>query len=113
MLFKIIVVLFVLFAWSRVFLRFRDRKVSRWEFAFWSLMWIGALVVLFMPAITRPIANLLQIGRGIDVVVYLSIILLFYLVFRIYVKLEEVEQEITKVVSEVSLKKGRGSKGKR
>lgn len=106
MIFKIIIVLFVLFAWSRVFLRFRDRKISSWEFAFWSFLWIVALVVLFIPAITQPVANFLQIGRGIDVVVYLSIILLFYLVFRIYVKMEGVEQEITKVVREVSLRRG-------
>lgn len=106
MIFQIIVVVFVLFAWSRVLLRLRDRKISMWEFGFWSILWIAVLVVLFMPALTQPIARLLNIGRGIDVVVYLSIVLLFYLVFRIYVKIEGVEQEITKVVREVSLKKG-------
>jgi len=107
MILQIIVVLFVLFAWSRVLLRFRDRKISRWEFVFWSLLWLAVLIILFIPKITEPIARLLQIGRGIDVIVYLSIVLLFYLVFRIYVRLEGIEQDITKVVREVSLKKGR------
>ena len=106
MILQAIVVLFVLFAWSRVLLRFRDRKISRWEFAFWSMIWAAVIVVLFIPRITEPIARLLQIGRGIDVVVYLSIVLLFYLIFRIYVKMEETEQQITKIVREVSLKKG-------
>lgn len=106
MIFEIIVVLFVLFAWSRVLLRFRERKISRWEFAFWSILWLVVLVVLFIPSVTQPIAKILNIGRGIDVVVYLSIVLLFYLVFRIYVKIEGIEQEVTKVVRETTLKKG-------
>ncbi|MFO8015514.1 MAG: DUF2304 family protein [Candidatus Woesearchaeota archaeon] len=106
MLFQIIVVLFVLFAWSRVLLRFRERKISQWEFAFWSLLWIAVLVVLFIPAITEPIAGILSIGRGVDVVVYLSIVLLFYLVFRIYVKIEGIEKEITSIVRESSLSEG-------
>lgn len=113
MILQIIVVLFVVFAWSRVLLRLRDRKISNWEFAFWSLLWAAVLVVLFMPGITEPIARLLNIGRGIDVIVYLSIVLLFYLMFRIYVKIEGVEQEITKVVRETALKKGKNSEGRK
>lgn len=103
---QIIVVLFVLFAWSRAILRFKDRKISGYELGFWSLLWIAVLAVLFMPNITQPIARMLNIGRGIDVAVYLSIVVLFYLIFRVYVKLEGVEQEITKVVRQNSLKKG-------
>ena len=106
MILHIIIVAFVLFAWSRALLRFKDRKISGYELGFWSLLWIAILIVLFIPNITQPIARLLSIGRGIDVVVYLSIVVLFYLIFRVYVKLEGVEQEITKVVRETSLKKG-------
>ncbi|MBU1854341.1 MAG: DUF2304 domain-containing protein, partial [Nanoarchaeota archaeon] len=43
------------------------------------------------------------IGRPIDVVIYASIIVLFYLIFRMYVKIESMEQNITKVVREVTI----------
>ncbi|MBU0981388.1 DUF2304 family protein [Patescibacteria group bacterium] len=94
---------FVLFAWSRVFLRYRDDTLSLWGLLFWSLIWIAVLVVLFLPHMTDLIAERLGIGRGVDVFIYSSIVVLFYLVYRVYVKIESIEQEITKVVREESL----------
>ncbi|MCX8147044.1 MAG: DUF2304 family protein [Candidatus Woesearchaeota archaeon] len=104
-LFQIIVLLFLLFAFSRVVVRFVKKDISRMELVFWSLLWIVAVVILFMPGVTEPIARMLNIGRGIDVVVYLSIILLFYLVFRIYVKIDNMQQDMTKVVREIAIKR--------
>src|SRR3989344_9383897 len=104
-IFQIIVLLFVLFAVSRVILRFRDKKINVFELSFWSLIWIAVAVVLFIPQITTPIARILDIGRGIDVAVYLAIVLLFYLVFRLYVKIDAMGQDLTQVVREISLRK--------
>lgn len=102
---QILVTLFIVFALSRAIFRFRDKQINTLELAFWCLLWIAAGVVLFMPQVTNPIAKLLNVGRGIDVPVYLSIVLLFYLVFRLYVKLDNQNQNITKLVREVAIKK--------
>jgi hypothetical protein len=100
-----IVTLFIIFALSRAIFRFKDKQISPLELVFWCLLWIAAGVVLFIPQVTNPIARVLDIGRGIDVAVYLSIVLLFYLVFRLYVKLDIQNQNITKLVREVAIKK--------
>ena len=102
---QIIVVLFALFALSRAFLRFKDGKITKKELALWTIVWIAAIIVILIPGTTSLVANMLGVTRGADVVVYVSIIVLFYLVFRIYVKLESIEQEITKVVREVAIKR--------
>lgn len=102
---QVVVVLFVLFALSRVILRFKDKNISVYGLLFWLLVWLGVTLVLFIPSMTQPIARLLNIGRGIDVAVYLSIVLLFYLVFRIYIKIDKTEHEITKLVREIAIKK--------
>jgi len=102
---QIIIVLFVIFAYSRVILRFKDKSVSGKEFIFWSIVWISIIVVALMPGITSFFSNLFGIGRPIDFVIYLSIIVLFYLVFRIYVKLESQDQDITKIVRNVAIKR--------
>ncbi|MCX6707510.1 MAG: DUF2304 family protein [Candidatus Woesearchaeota archaeon] len=102
---QIIVTLFIVFALSRAIFRFRDKQINLLELVFWCLLWIAAGVVLFIPQATNPIARLLNVGRGIDVPVYLSIVLLFYLVFRLYVKLDSINQNITKIVREVAIKK--------
>lgn len=102
---QIFIILFGLFAFSRVILRFNGKEITVKEFIFWSILWLVIIFFGFMPDITKIFANLLGIGRGTDVAIYISIILLFYLIFRIYVKTENIEQEITKIAREIAIKK--------
>lgn len=100
---QVLAFLFVTFAASRAMLRAKDKKISIAELFFWLGIWGGLIFVVFFPEFTSYIANLVGIGRGIDVIIYTSIGLLFYLIFRLYVKIEEVEQEITKLVREMAI----------
>jgi small membrane protein len=102
-LIQIMAVGFVTFAMSRAILRAKDKKISTIELFFWLAIWGGLIIVVFFPGITSVIADIVGIGRGIDVIVYTSIGLLFYLIFRLYVKLEEVEREITLVIRDNAL----------
>lgn len=102
-LIQIIAIVFAAFAWSRALLRFKDRKISLGAFLLWTLIWAAVVVVALVPAIPALIASLIGIRRPVDIAVYLSIIILFYLVFRIYVKLDGMEQNMTKLVREMSL----------
>lgn len=95
---------FAFFALSRVILRFKDRSITLRELVFWSVIWIAIIVTAFIPEVSRSIANLFGIGRGVDFLIYVSIIVLFYLLFRLYVKIDSTDQEITKLVRQVSLK---------
>lgn len=104
-LIRIFATLFALFAWSRAFLRYKDRKISNNEFIFWSIIWLGVVIVAFIPGISSFISEAIGIKRPIDVFVYVSIILLFYLVFRIYVRLDQLNSEITKLVREFAIRK--------
>lgn len=77
--------------------------MTGWAFVFWMFNWTLVAVIGFWPGVTQRLADFLGIDRGIDSVVYFSIVLLFYLIYRSYVKLEHLEQEITKVVREDAL----------
>jgi small membrane protein len=108
MILQIIALLFSFFALTRVVLRARDQKLTIVEAIFWNFIWIGLAVTAIFPDISVFIAKLLGIGRGVDFIVYSSIGLMFYLIFRLYIKLEDLEQEITKLVREISfIKKGK------
>ncbi len=102
---QIVVVLFALFALSRAVLRFKDGKITKNELLFWSLLWIALIIFVFLPGIAGFISRMLGIGRTVDAVIYATILVLFYLIFRVYVKLEGMEQEITTVVRKISLKR--------
>ena len=103
MLIQIFFSLFLLFALSRVILQVKSAKISPGWFLFWSALFIFALVGVIEPKLTSYIANFLGIGRGADVVLYTSIALLFYLIFRLSIALEETRREITKLVRKITL----------
>jgi len=101
---QIVLDVFLLFALSRVFLRYRGRQIKLTEFIFWSLLFLTAVIGITWPEEMTHLANTLGIGRGADLVLYASVVTLFYLVFRIYVMMEDLRHDITKLVRKVSLK---------
>lgn len=107
LLVQVILIVFLLFALSRVFLRFRDHKIKLVEFSFWSFLFASAIVAVLLPKETTSFARFLGIGRGVDLVVYASVAALFYLVFRLYVMMEDLRHDITKIVRKISLKENR------
>ncbi len=109
---QIVIIIFALFALSRVILRFKDNKLTRNEFFFWLVIWVAVIVISIIPNITGIISHPFGIGRGIDLIIYVSIIGLFYLIFRLYVKLESVEKEITALVRRIALDKKEKKKKK-
>ncbi len=101
---QIVLIIFILFAISRVYLRAKERVIPVKTAAFWAFIWITALIGIALPTTTSKIAAYVGVGRGVDVIVYISLALLFYLVFRIYVMIEDLRHEITKLISNIGLK---------
>ena len=100
---QIVLLVFLLFAISRVVLRLKDGNLKTGEFYFWFSIFGFAIVGVIDPGFTTYLAQLLGIGRGADVVIYASLALLFYLIFRTNIHLEETKHEITKLVRLLAL----------
>lgn len=109
-LIQILVAIIVLFAISRAVLRLKDRKISLAAFIFWSVIWTAVLIIAFIPGSAVLITDTLGVNSGIDFVVYLSIIILFYLIFRAYVQLGTFSQQITKLTRELAIRGGKRRK---
>jgi hypothetical protein len=77
--------------------------LSLFGFIFWSLVFGSAIVIIMFPGLTGKFANILGIGRGADVVIYVSISLIFYLVFRLYVYIEDIRHDITDLVKKIAI----------
>ena len=105
-----VLLIFLLFALTRVILRFRGSTLSFTGLIFWSAIFGMAMVGVLFPILTSQVANFLGIGRGVDAVIYTSIVLLFYLVFRIYIYIEDLRREITELVKKIALKETDGKK---
>lgn len=100
---QLVLLAFIIFAISRVFLRAREKTLTLQTALFWTLIWIAALVGVILPKTTTKIASIFGVGRGVDVIVYISLALLFYLIFRMYVMIEDLRHEITYLVREIAL----------
>jgi hypothetical protein len=70
---------------------------------FWLLLWIAADVAVLQPSAVTVMANALGIGRGTDLVLYFSVVLVFVILFRLHVKLERLQRDLTKVVRQQAL----------
>src|SRR3989338_6744019 len=79
----IIIIVFTLFALSRLILRLKDKEIRLLEFITWFLVWLGVLAIVFMPTLISGIEQVLGIKKGIDFFASAGIVLLFYLLFRI------------------------------
>jgi len=109
-LIQIIIIVFALFAYSRAILRFKDKKISISELALWTVVWVSVILAGINTGSISWLSDALGIKRPVDLALYSSVILLFYLTFRIYVKLESLEQDITKVVRNIAIKKTKKKK---
>lgn len=104
LLIQIIIVLIAAMALVGAIRRFRRREMSARWLALWAILWIGASIVVLVPTTSERIAAILGVGRGVDVVVYLSIAALFYFMFRIMTRLDRMERDITKIVRAAALR---------
>ncbi len=108
--FQLMLIVFVLFAASRAILQFRGGTIRFGALIFWLSIWTIALIAIFSPDETTRFARIVGIGRGVDIIVYVSISILFYLTFRLHVYMEDLRTHMSELIREISLqevKKGR------
>jgi hypothetical protein len=72
---------------------------------FWCLVWLGTALIVTFPDATSLLARQLGIGRGVDLVMYVTLVVAFYLIFRIHLTLDRLEQEITEIVRTIALER--------
>jgi len=107
---QIILLIFIIFVIAKVALRYKDKVISLQEFLLWTVFWFMVGFVVILPETTSLVANIVGVGRGVDLVIYISVLILFYLAFRILVRLDKIEKDITKIVRNVALDKDKNKK---
>ena len=110
MLIQIIVSIFLLLIIIKTLSRRKTKELSLKETIAWLIIWIGTGIVFWFPQYTTRVANILGIGRGADLITYLSIIILAYLVFRIFIHLDRIEKNITKITRNDALDNAKKNK---
>lgn len=98
MVMRIFFIAFALLGLSRVLARVKRRELSYALGTLAVLVWASVIVFTLQPQWLDRIAAAVGIGRGVDTAVYVSILVLFYLLFKVFVRLEKMEDHLTAVV---------------
>lgn len=104
MLIQYILILAIVLILLQTLNKFRAKNVSLREFLFWVIFWLAVGTAILMPKLTIFLANYLGVGRGADLVVYASLIFVFYMIFRLFVRQQRLEKDISKIVEEIAKK---------
>jgi hypothetical protein len=68
------------------------------------LFFFGAGILFILdPDLSTRIANLVGIGRGADLIFYVSTLFLFFLCFNYYLHFRSLEEQLTHVVREMAV----------
>lgn len=92
LVFTMAVALFV--TWKRA----RQQVIPLREAIGWSVIWIAAGIVVALPNTATRIAQLFGVGRGVDLILYASVVALFLLVFKLFLQHEKLERTLTELV---------------
>jgi hypothetical protein len=79
----------------------------------WILIWGLVIIVALDPNSTNFLAIYTGIGRGLDFVLIIGLLLCFYLIFKMYNKIETVEEELTDLIRELALARKMGEDKKK
>jgi small membrane protein len=101
---QIVFIVFAAFALFKTAMQFRSRRIPLVWAVSLGISWIVLGVVAFLPKTTDLLAASVGIGRGADLLVYLAIVGLVYIVFRLIMKLQKLERDVTEIVRHSALK---------
>lgn len=98
-------IIFIIYRTARAY---KNKTLSASFIIIWLIFWLVGLILVIQQDWVVRLANWIGIGRGVDLVIYLSLILLYYFVYLILIRLQKIEDNITKIVREQTLKGGSG-----
>jgi small membrane protein len=107
MLLQQIITILILLAWASTVYTLQKKKINFGEFFLWSMLWLSLLVASLFPKLPTLLSQALGIGRGVDLVIYASIFVLFFLMFKLYVRMEEQERQVTSLVRETAIRRAK------
>ncbi len=104
MLQQIIALLIIIYFISRLIKEKNNQEINNKEFAVWLIFWLsGAAAIILIKQIDRLVNWLGFSGSGINFLIYLAVIALFYLVFKLRLKLAKLDSDLTTMTRHVAL----------
>ncbi len=104
-MFQQVVALIIIFYFIfRLIVQKRRNQLSSNEFKFWLFFWVLAIIAIsFLKQLDNLVAQMGFSASGIDILLYIGFVILFYLVLKLRLKIEKMDRNITKIVQNIAL----------
>ncbi|MBQ2652677.1 MAG: DUF2304 family protein [Methanobrevibacter sp.] len=103
LLYSLIFPIISLIAIVGIVLRYMKRKNSFTTVILWSIFWIFVSVFALFPNLSTSFASAFGITRGLDFVIILVFIILFYIALKLYFIVDKMQNDLNKIVKEVAI----------
>ncbi|MBE6508334.1 MAG: DUF2304 domain-containing protein [Methanobrevibacter sp.] len=84
-------------------LRYLKEKNSLITTVLWAIFWILVSLFAIFPNFSNSFARLFGITRGLDFIIIIVFAVLVYTIFILYTKIDQLEDDVNKIVKEVAL----------
>jgi small membrane protein len=101
---KVFSIFLAAIAISKSYVDFRARKESLQMFVVWTFTWFSIVIVAIAPGIIDYLFSLGGGRTGIGTFLGMAMVFLFFLLYRVYVKLERLDQKMTGIIQELALR---------
>jgi len=100
----IALIFIAIFIW-RLLVQKKKKQISGNEFILWLSFWLlGAVAIILIRVLDKLLVSAGFSGSGINFLLYLAVISLFYFVFKLRLKISKLEKNLTDLVREITLK---------
>ena len=98
---------------SKSYVDFRNKVESLQVFLFWVFTWATIVIVALRPSVVDFMITSFGGGRtGLGTFFGMGLVFLFFLVYRMYVRVGRIEHNLTKTIQELALRDNWMSKRK-
>lgn len=105
----VIALIAIVYAWNLVM----RQKKTVWEAFFWTIFWGAVAAVAMFPSFLTYLSTVTGIENRENAVIFTALGILFFMVFYMIIRLEELERRNTKLVRELALREAHLEKGDR
>ena len=110
--FQIIILLVIAFIIFKATKKKIKKELSWTLYLLWIIFWLILGAIDLYPVIIEQLATLAGVGRGVDLLIYSSLILLFYWQFKLWLKNNSIEKKNTELIRKLAIAEARRLKNK-
>lgn len=103
MIFRIVLSILVIVAIARLCVQFYNKRINSFFLSFFLLVWGAVLFLTWNTAFLYKLGRLFGVQRGVNVLIYIGLFLLFYYAFVSLIRIYKIERDVDVLVKKMAI----------